>query len=391
MDKVVLLHLIYLRYAMLHSGRERCVDRIAPSRAARESGLGMDAKQAAELLHGLPLSNCIVARVFQEAERWYSAKYPRPNMDGDLLPLPDRLLTEQEWLTLFWTLDGTQPSHRNRQPISDDFPLERLRFRLLTSLSLVPDRQAQNGWMLFKVDPRFNDEGRSVVIETLCREGLRRSLQHGELTKQIQLGLIGTDSDSARPKYLGADWHCPHFPITETREAIAVWLACTHRMMERWKQSFVGVDRSQPRNDEVSRLMACWVYDDARSLSECLGVSSEPHSDPSDFSEVFQYLRRLRQEISNPSNGQSGKKPKSGSNAGMSCQLVTIQQVATIVHLESKSMTKYVRDWGEPAVLHSGQRPAKYDLTVIRTTLKTQFPKTNDDAWNRLETSATPQ
>ena len=70
-------------------------------------------------------------------------------------------------------------------------------------------------------------------------------------------------------------------------------------------------------------------------------------------------------------------------------KLVTIKQVADIVHLETRSMTKYLRDWGTPVVTHRGRRPAKYDLAMIQPKLETQFPNTNDDAWMLLETNAT--
>lgn len=56
---------------------------------------------------------------------------------------------------------------------------------------------------------------------------------------------------------------------------------------------------------------------------------------------------------------------------------VTIKQIAELVHLEEKSMGRYTKEWGTPAVPHSGRRAAQYKLEAIRPVLERQFPGIN--------------
>ena len=57
---------------------------------------------------------------------------------------------------------------------------------------------------------------------------------------------------------------------------------------------------------------------------------------------------------------------------------LTVEQVARWVHLKPKSMSGYSKDWGQPAVPHSGRRPARYLLSEILSILKRQFPHVKD-------------
>ena len=72
---------------------------------------------------------------------------------------------------------------------------------------------------------------------------------------------------------------------------------------------------------------------------------------------------------------------KSGSQAGGN---VTISMVADTVHLEPKSMSKYVREWGKPVVEASGRRPAEFKLRTILPKLKQQFPRQSETDWSKL-------
>lgn len=67
---------------------------------------------------------------------------------------------------------------------------------------------------------------------------------------------------------------------------------------------------------------------------------------------------------------------------------VTISDVAKFAHLEASSMTCYVKAWGEPVVTKSGRRKAQYDLEVIRSILKSQFPDAKPIDWQKLESAA---
>lgn len=137
---------------------------------------------------------------------------------------------------------------------------------------------------------------------------------------------------------------------------------------------------------------------------------SEPDSEPECWSLLSSRIRKLsesevkwlQQAFDGVCNqlgiGHTETTSKGGSQTGAPLEptstpskLVTIKNVADNFHLESRSMTRYVRDWGNPVVKHSGQRPAKYDLAMIRPMLETQFPDANAADWNRLDMAATPQ
>lgn len=63
-----------------------------------------------------------------------------------------------------------------------------------------------------------------------------------------------------------------------------------------------------------------------------------------------------------------------------SSSLVSIEDVAKLVHLEPTSMTRYVKQWPSPRVSHRGRRKAIWDLELLRPVLQEQFPHVDWDA-----------
>jgi hypothetical protein len=94
-------------------------------------------------------------------------------------------------------------------------------------------------------------------------------------------------------------------------------------------------------------------------------ISCEPFLDSANAIEAF--------GLHLPDSVENMKGNPKGSNSDEI--LVTVKQIARMVHLEEKSIGSHTKkNWPEPSVPKSGQRPAQYKWEDIRPVLVNQFP-----------------
>lgn len=95
--------------------------------------------------------------------------------------------------------------------------------------------------------------------------------------------------------------------------------------------------------------------------------------------------------ISPPADRQIAKPPVSISvlasavevDSEVVTQFVTVEQVASFVHLEPGSMTRYIRKWPAPTIPKRGRRRAMYDKAKLLPVLREQFPDPSVN-WDRF-------
>jgi hypothetical protein len=81
-----------------------------------------------------------------------------------------------------------------------------------------------------------------------------------------------------------------------------------------------------------------------------------------------------RLNILMPSAGAPPTRYSTAATVNGAVQLVTIGQISILVHLSERSMSPYVKDWGDPVEKKRGRRPARYDYAKILPKLRERFP-----------------